>query len=89
MYFLQIRLDLTTFVITGPSTITSTQIRRKFGHPAADLLDTTYALQGSSFTGACLLDTFYATSASTSSAPPAICGTATGEHSMLIYCETR
>jgi len=78
-----IRLDLTTFVITGPSTITSTQIRRKFGHPAADLLDTTYALQGSSFTGACLLDTFYATSASTSSAPPAICGTATGEHMYL------
>lgn len=89
MYFLQIRLDLTTFVITGPSTITATQFRRKYGHPAADLLDTTYALQGSSFTGACLLDTFYSTSASTSSTPPAICGTASGEHSMLIYCEMR
>jgi len=78
-----IRLDLTTFVITGPSTITAVQVRRRFGHPSMDLLDTTYIRQGSSFTGSCLLDTFYATSASVSSAPPVVCGTATGEHMYL------
>ena len=88
-YILQIRLDLTTFVITGPSTVTTIQIRRKFGSPVMDLTDgANQDNMGSSFTGSCLLDTFYATSASPSSSPPVICGTATGEHSMLIYFKT-
>merc|ERR1719415_66717 len=75
-----IRLDLTTFVITAPSTVTTIQIRRKFGSPVMDLTDgANQDNMGSSFTGSCLLDTFYATSASPSSSPPVICGTATGE----------
>jgi len=79
-----IRLDLTTFVITGPSTVTTIQIRRKFGSPVMDLTDgANQDNMGSSFTGSCLLDTFYATSASPSSSPPVICGTATGEHMYL------
>ena len=84
MYIIfQIRLDLTTFVITAPSTQTNNQFRRKFGQPVQDILDTAVALQGSTNNGACLTDTFYATSASTSSSPPVICGTASGEHSTL------
>lgn len=78
-----IRLDLTTFVITAPSTHTNNQFRRKFGQPVQDILDTAVALQGSTNNGACLTDTFYATSASTSSSPPVICGTASGEHMYL------
>jgi len=75
-----IRLDLTTFVITGPSTITNNQFRRKFGQPTMDILDTDNDLQGSTNNGACLTDTFYVKSASPSTGPPVICGTATGEH---------
>merc|ERR1711983_295022 len=75
-----IRLDLTTFVITGPSTITTNQFRRKFGQPTQSLDDNDNDLQGSTNNGACLTDTFYVKSASPSTGPPVICGTATGEH---------
>ena len=78
---MQIRLDLTAFVITGPSSDTSARIRRKFGHPFQDLGDTDYGETGSALTGSCLTDTFSATSASISSSPPTICGSAKGEHS--------
>merc|ERR1712038_628300 len=46
-----IRLDLTTFVITAPSTQTNNQFRRKFGQPVQDILDTAVALQGSTNNG--------------------------------------
>jgi len=75
-----LRLDLTTFVITGPSTITTNQFRRKFGQPVQTLNDNDNDLQGSTNNGACLTDTFYVKSASPSTGPPVICGTATGEH---------
>ena len=78
---MQIRLDLTAFVITGPSSDTSARIRRKFGHPFQDIGDTDYGETGSALTGSCLTDTFSATSASISSSPPTICGAAKGEHS--------
>jgi len=78
-----IRLDLTAFVITGPSSDTSARIRRKFGHPFQDLGDTDYGETGSALTGSCLTDTFSATSASISSSPPTICGSAKGEHMYL------
>jgi len=75
-----LRIDFTNFVISGPSTISLNQVRRMFGHPVQDLTDTTYAVTGSSMATGCLTDTFYMTSASPSTGPPSLCGTATGEH---------
>lgn len=78
-----LRIDFTNFVISGPSTISLNQVRRMLGHPAQNMADTTYAITGSAMHGNCLTDTFYMKSASTSTTPPAICGTATGEHMYL------
>jgi len=78
-----IRLDFTTFVITGPSTISAPHMRRTFGHPSQNLADDIYHLSGSSNTGGCLTDTFYMKSASASTNAPSLCGTATGEHMYL------
>ena len=72
---------MTAFVITGPSSDTSARIRRMFGHPFQDEDDKDYGETGSALTGSCLTDTFSATSASISSSPPTICGSAKGEHS--------
>ena len=57
------------------------QTRRMLGQPVSNLNDATYILLGSNFATGCLTDTFYATSASPSTGPPSVCGTATGEHS--------
>jgi len=75
-----LRIDFTNFVISGPSTMSLNQVRRMLGHPVQNLADTTYAVSGSSMGTGCLTDTFYMTSASPSSGPPSLCGTATGEH---------
>jgi len=75
-----LRLDFTKFEITGPSTVSVAQVRRQLGHPTQNLADATYATGGSSMATSCLVDSFYMKGASTSSNPPAICGTATGEH---------
>jgi len=75
-----LRLDFTKFVISGPSTISVPQVRRMLGHPVQDYADTAYTVTGSSQGTGCLTDTFYMTSASPSSGPPSLCGTATGEH---------
>jgi len=79
-----IRLDFTTFVITGPSTISAPEVRRIMGHPSMDLGDNTpYDHGGSSMTSGCLTDIFYMKGASPSTTPPSICGTATGDHMYL------
>ena len=52
-----------------------------FGHPFQDEDDKDFGETGSALTGSCLTDTFSATSASISSSPPTICGSAKGEHS--------
>jgi len=57
-------------------------IRRTLGHPSANQQDA-YEISGSSHTGGCLTDTFYMKSASMSTNPPSLCGTATGEHMYL------
>merc|ERR550539_803706 len=77
-----LRLDFTTFVITGPNTISALiATKRKFGTPgAADLTDTAHKMTGSSYTTNCLYDSFTAQGASPSSAPPEVCGTLTGTH---------
>jgi len=78
-----LRLDFTSFTITGPNSITFPTVRRRVGMPApmvADALAEDETLAGSSWTSNCLVDNFYATSASPSSTPPAICGVNTGQH---------
>jgi len=70
-----LRLDFTTFAITGPSTQSiAHQTRRLFGQPVGDILDTTYVLSGSSFATLCMLDQFRVQGASPSSNPPVMCG---------------
>lgn len=76
-----IRLDFTTFVITGPNTVTIGTVRRRLGTPVGDVADAAYASSGSSYATNCMLDVFTATSASSSTNPPSICGTlSAGDH---------
>jgi len=76
-----LRIDFTTFVITGPNTLSIVTNRRKFGTPgAADLTDTTHFMTGGAYTTNCLYDSFGAQGASPSSSPPEVCGTLTGTH---------
>ena len=66
----QLRLDFSTFVITGPETVTTTVVVNKIG--------------GKSFheLGQCQTDIFSVT-APGNNAPGVICGTNSGEHSKL------
>lgn len=75
-----IRLDFTSFTITGPSTVSTAQISRQAGSPGGNLEDTDLSDFGGNLATNCLLDTFHVTSASSSSAPPVICGVNTGFH---------
>jgi hypothetical protein len=69
-----IRLDFTSFTITGPSTQSiANQIGRKAGQPAGHIVDT-HIIKGSSWASNCLLDTFTVTGSSPSNTPPVICG---------------
>merc|ERR1719361_3390683 len=54
----QIRLDLTTFVITGPSISSPSQVRRAGGMATGALADTAGVLHGSNYATNCLHDTF-------------------------------
>jgi len=75
-----LRLDFTTFVITGPNTVSIGTVRRRLGTPVGNVNDAAYTREGTSYATNCQLDMFTATSASTSTAPPAVCGTVTGQH---------
>jgi hypothetical protein len=75
-----LRLDFTTFIISGPNTLSIKTRRSKFGHPSADLTDTDGALQGNGMTTNCQYDTFTAQGASASSNPPEVCGVLTASH---------
>jgi len=75
-----IRLDFTSFTITGPSTVTTVQLNRKLGSPASVMEDTAGAAYGANLATNCQSDAFYVTSASPSSAPPTICGVNTDFH---------
>merc|ERR1712223_696004 len=77
-----LRLDFTTFTLTGPSTLSVANVRRRFGqggfhnpNAAGDA-----SLEGSTYTGACLVDNFYVTSSSPSTTPPSVCGNNAGQH---------
>lgn len=79
-----IRLDFTTFVITGPSTRTTLEVTRRFGQPAGIVIAAANVEDiGSSHASNCRYDTFQAQGASGSSNPPVICGTNTGQHAYV------
>lgn len=74
-----LRLDFTTFVISGPSTLTVHTGRRRLGQPSEAYFDA-YVLEGTNWATNCFTDAFYTQSSSPSSTPPMICGTNTGHH---------
>lgn len=76
----QIRLDFTTFVLTGPSVASLSQVRRQGGMATGDLLDTVGLKHSSNYASNCLHDTFSVSSVSPSASPPQICGTNSGYH---------
>merc|ERR1712150_466392 len=76
----RLRLDFTTFAITGPSTLTSDQVLRHSGQPVSLYTNKGRAVSGNNFRTNCLVDTFSVTGPSASSTPPTICGTNTGMH---------
>lgn len=77
-----LRLDFTNFVITGPSTLSVAQGRRRFGTPVEQHEDA-YVLEGVTWTTNCLVDTFYVQGPSPSSNPPVVCGTLSTQHMYL------
>lgn len=77
-----IRLDFTSFVITGPSTISGPEVNRRHGTPIGTMESGLHDF-GVGYTTNCLLDQFYSRGASPSSNPPILCGTNTGYHMYL------
>ena len=73
----QIRLDFSTFVITGPSSRTAMTVSRLFGNVAGSI---TSEIAGATRAGNCLTDSFSVQGASASTNPPVVCGTLTGQH---------
>ena len=76
LFILQLRLDFTSFVITGPSTLTTTTVKAIFGQVA----DTGTTVSSAS---QCLTDSF-TVAGSPASAVPVLCGTLTGDHSIVL-----
>ncbi len=74
IFFIQLRLDFTTFVITGPQTSSQSAFKTKTGELTAA---NTGLIQ--SLASQCLTDTFSVSSGGIT--PPVICGTNSGEHS--------
>ena len=72
------RLDFDTFTITGPSTLTTSTVKTIGGSVATDGAESSGASQ-------CATDLFSVTNPGGSNTPPSICGTNTGEHSMIYF----
>jgi hypothetical protein len=82
MILFQIRIDFSSFVIAGPSTVTLT-VGYEVGGSTATAIGKKYTLATQ-----CQTDTFSLTGPG-GSTPPVICGTNSGEHSKLLnttYC---
>ena len=78
-FIFQLRLDFRSFVIAGPSTVTTTVTKIINGQINSGVATgPAVSLQTQ-----CLTDTFSVTGPS-GSVPPVICGTNTGEHSKII-----
>lgn len=73
----QLRLDFLTFIITGPSTQTISEVNMQFSAPliSAEPLNT-----GSAWTTNCLTDTFSVSSPNFANKPPVLCGINSGMH---------
>merc|ERR1712184_197017 len=69
-----IRLDLTTFVITGPSTRITLELNRRYGQVQGSR---TVEYLGSTHATNCQADSFSVQGASPSTNPPLVCGTLT------------
>ena len=72
-YLLQLRMDFSTFVIAGPTTLTTTVAKELGGSMG------TAAGSPVNLATECLTDTFSMTGPA-GSVPPIICGTNSGEH---------
>merc|ERR1712110_805522 len=79
-----IRLDLTTFVITGPSTRITLELNRRYGQVQGSR---TVEYLGSTHATNCQADSFSVQGASPSTNPPLVCGTLTGQH-MYVEADT-
>lgn len=79
-----IRLDLKTFVLTGPSTRTTLELSRRFGQVAGSV---TSEYLGSTQATNCQADSFTVQGAATSTNPPMVCGTLSGHH-MYVEADT-
>lgn len=77
-----LRIDFTTFAISGPSTLSIVQGRRRFGLNVENHEDD-YTFEGITWTTNCLTDTFYVQGPSPSSNPPVVCGTLSTQHMYL------
>ena len=73
------RLDLTTFAITGPSTLTVT-VGKMVGGQVTDGVTTGKLFN---YAGTCFTDSFTVSGAV---GVPPLCGTLSGEHGMIIFC---
>ena len=80
-FFIQLRIDFNTFVITGPSTDVTANGYEVGGSTATGLLPA----PGKKISSAtqCLTDSFSLTGPA-GSVPPVICGTVSGDHGKLI-----
>jgi len=74
--FFQLRLDFSTFVISGPNTFTQSSVTAVNGAFAPG------GISSESLATQCLTDTFSVTGVGPS--PPLICGTNSGYHSKYI-----
>lgn len=81
LLWFQLRLDLTTFMIAGPSTSSVLNTKLLNGQTAA-----TAGGDATNY-GQCITDSFSVTNPGGPS-PPTICGTNTGEHSEFYSCKS-
>merc|ERR1739844_404803 len=75
-----LRLDFTTFVISGPNTWTLAQMNKRLGISVGDQETENFANHGATYTTNCHTDQFYAQGASPSTNPPVVCGTLSASH---------
>ena len=80
-WFLKLRLDFETFVISGPSTGSDTDA---VDGACKNGVFTSPSPATCSLASQCLTDSFSITNPG-GSAPPTICGTNTGKHSEIMY----
>lgn len=77
----QLRIDFKTFVITGPSTSSLSEISHVFGSiPSGGAADPAATTMSGSWRTNCLVDTFSVSSKNVANSPPVVCGTLSAAH---------